>query len=127
MPPTAAPSKSKSSKKPYTLFNELWKECEDGKTKAPSKSGKSKKCKKHGKSHKPTNVVETDAKETVAEVETVWFDIPAPVAVRQHIDHVFIFSVAKINCVSHIEYPSSLLTNRLSTQINQLLMGTLFL
>lgn len=57
----------------------MWVECEDGKTKAPSKSGKSKKCKASKVSG--SSIVETDAKETV--VEVVYFDPPEQTHVRQ--------------------------------------------
>ncbi len=101
---------SKSSKaplKPYTLFDQLWVECEK-KTNSPtkSKSGKSKKC-KASKSADAAKYTASDAVEqTVEKVEPVLFDVPEKTVVRQHIDHVLIcFSVAQLNYVSHIEYP----------------------
>jgi hypothetical protein len=51
-------------------------------------------------------------------VEPVYFEPPEQKLVRQHIDHVFIFSVALINYVSHIEFeyypPSSSESNRIT-------------
>ena len=70
---------SKAPSQPYHLFNQMWVECEDGKTRAPSKSGKSKKC-KASKVSIPT-IVETDAKDET--VEVVYFEPPAQTHVRQ--------------------------------------------
>jgi hypothetical protein len=114
----AASKSSKAPSKPYHMFEQTWIECEK-KTKSPTtkKSAKSKKC----KASKAASIVEADSDktETVEKVvEPVMFDPPEQKLVRQHIDHVFIFSVAKINYVSHIEFeyypPSSSESNRSS-------------
>ena len=125
--PTSAPSKSKSSKAGYHLFEQTWIECEDGKTKAPSRSGKSKKCKasKAADTYAVTDAVQDTAVEPVVEL----FDPPKAEYVRQHIDHVFIFPLPKLIIVS-LTLNTTLylsLNNRISTQIHQLSMGTLFL
>ena len=107
----AASKSSKAPSKPYHMFEQTWIECEK-KTKSPTtkKSAKSKKC-------KASKYTATDAKdETDKVVEVELFDPPEQKLVRQHIDHVFIFSVALINYVSHIEFeyypPSSSESNR---------------
>jgi len=114
----AASKSSKAPSKPYHMFEQIWIECEK-KTKSPTtkKSAKSKKC-KASKAADADKYTATDAKDETVEkvVEVELFDPPEQKLVRQHIDHVFIFSVALINYVSHIEFeyypPSSSESNR---------------
>lgn len=108
--PTAAPSKSKSSKapsKPHKIFHEVWIECEK-KTKSPTtkKSAKSKKC-KASKAADADKYTATDAKDETVDkvVEPVYFE-PPDVAVPLVRQTMYLFSVAQsIMYVSHIEYP----------------------
>ena len=122
----AASKSSKAPSKPYRMFEETWIECEK-KTKSPTtkKSVKSKKC----KASKAASIVEADSDKTetvekVVEVEL--FDPPEKTVVRQHIDHVLIFPLPELIIVPLTLNTTSSLFNRLSTQIHQLLMVTLF-
>ena len=93
---STAAKASKSPSKPYTLFAERWIECEKTKTPTTSKSrsGKSKKCKASKAADADTYTVTDATDETVAVLEPWLFDPPQAAVVRQHFDHVFIFSVA---------------------------------